>query len=367
MKPLDRVKFLIGLVFLFAGLNVLILLSHLDKLYGVLFLGIGLGLIIWANWDKVSRPVKVEERKKENIAARIILFMTLGGRLKTLLPVGGIAIIALVILYNSLLAETFHLGSNDYVTLMLAGVLIAYNFIPVRFAVERDFAFLFVMLLFLILVIPTTLLSMQGGEADTNSPLTYYLLSFPTMSIVGLFGIDISAPQYNMMRIVGEDGHPIFLNIGLSCTGLYSVAIFVSAFIAFIAIEYKRFDEKVLVLLGIGIAMAWFANVLRMAIIVLVGYHYGTDAMLWTHNNIGEIIFMVWVILFWLLMFKLFGVWEREESKKPQRSPGAVCARCGEALSPSQPSRKCDCGAISHIDCLSAHDDECAACGRPID
>jgi exosortase/archaeosortase family protein len=93
--------------------------------------------------------------------------------------------------------------------------------------------------------------------------------------------------------------------IGISCTGLYSVTIFISGFIAFILIEYGRFDIKVASLLVLGIFTSWFANILRMTIIVAVGSHMGPDALRWTHENAGIFIFMLWVGLFWAIMFKL--------------------------------------------------------------
>jgi exosortase/archaeosortase family protein len=93
--------------------------------------------------------------------------------------------------------------------------------------------------------------------------------------------------------------------IGISCTGLYSVTIFISGFIAFILIEYGRFDIRVASLLVLGVFTSWFANILRMTIIVAVGSHMGPSALRWTHENAGIFIFMLWVGLFWAIMFKL--------------------------------------------------------------
>jgi exosortase/archaeosortase family protein len=93
--------------------------------------------------------------------------------------------------------------------------------------------------------------------------------------------------------------------IGISCTGLYSVTIFISGFIAFILIEYGKFDIRVASLLVLGVFTSWFANILRMTIIVLAGSYWGGEALRFTHENLGIFIFMLWVGLFWALMFKV--------------------------------------------------------------
>jgi exosortase/archaeosortase family protein len=371
MKTADRVMYVAGLVLLFGGLNLAILLSHMSRLVGIVFILAGIGALLWA--AKGEKAVAKEKTAEDNIASRLVNLVTLEGRLKLLIPAAGIAVLVAVASFNLFLRDGFYLGSNDYVALVLAAVFLAYNYIPAKYRVERDFALLFVILLFVFLVIPTTLLSLGGGETDTNTPLIYYLLAMPTAALSNLLGIAVVSPVtdpmtglriYNMMEVPGPDGFPIPLSIGLSCTGLYSVAIFVSAFIAFVAVEYKKADRKVALLLALGIFLAWVANILRMTIIIIVGRYHGAEAMQWTHNNIGELIFMAWITVFWLVMFRYFGVLDREPVKEesPQRKKG-LCQHCGKPLSPASPSVKCECGRVAHADCISANDGKCPSCG----
>jgi len=372
MKTIDRIIFVIGLVLLFGGLDLTILLSHTNRLVGVGLIFAGLALILWAAKSSESEiPKKI--KKPENLASKVIHLLTFNGRFRESIPIAGICVLVSIIAFNLILADEFRLGSNDYVGLLLAGILISYYQIPKKYSVERDFALLFAIFLFLFLVIQTTLLQLtsQGGNVDTNSPLTYYFLAMPTATLSNLLGIPVISPftdqntlqpVYHIMQVPGPDGFMLNLSISLSCSGLYSVAIFVSAFIAFVAVEYKRFDLKVAVLLVAGIVLAWIANIIRMTIIVIVGHYYGMDAMVWTHNNIGEFIFMAWVILFWLFMFKYFGVLDTKESKI-RKEPKGKCAICGEILSPSLPSKRCECGAISHAGCILTNEHRCPACG----
>lgn len=372
MKPLDRIVFVIGIVLLFGGLDIAILLSHMSRWVGIGFILAGIGILLIAV-KRIETIIPQKTEKSDNLASRIIHLLTFNGRFRESIPIAGIGVLISVISFNLFLSDKFVLGSNDYVGILLAGILISYYWIPKKYSVERDFALLFSIFLFVFLVIPTTMLEFTSQAEDTNSIFTYYLLALPTTFLARILGIDaispgthhmLGIPMYNYIDMTGPGGAQISLEIGLSCSGLYSVAIFVSAFIAFVAVEYKKFDRNVGLLLGIGIFLAWIANILRMTIIIIVGHYYGYRTMQWTHNNIGELIFMAWVILFWLFMFRYFGVLDSKEAMSTkQKEAKGKCAICGEPLSPSLPSKRCECGAISHAGCILTNENRCPACG----
>ncbi len=426
MRKDRRIWFVLGLIILFGGLNLTILLSHLSRAIGVLMIIAGLAVVLWATEEKtpaaalpsaarpleaappsVATPPAARKRaprpKKKTLASNLINLLTLDGILKPYLPIFGILIIAVLIMFNALVSRSTYLGSNDFVVMLLAGVLLLYNYVPRKYRVERDFALLFSVFLFAILVLPTTIYALAaGGDVDTNSRLTYYLLSVPTVMLVNLFGIPAVTPgynpglgdfAYNYIEVPGPDGNIIPVSIGISCAGLYSVAIFISAFIAFVAVEYNRFDRKVVKLLALGIFLAWVANIIRMAIIIAVGRYHGWSAMEWTHNNIGEIIFMLWIAIFWLILFKYLGVLddlggdksipggaksaagskeskneegkdERRGRKGEEKAKGrGDCEICQSPLSLSIPAHRCKCGRIYHRECI-ADAKNCPACHR---
>jgi exosortase/archaeosortase family protein len=358
-----RLGLLVGLVFLFAGLDVMILLSHLNRLFGVVLFAIGLGILAWG----YKGTERSERAPSDNLAGKLIHGATLNGRLMDLMPVAGAAAIVLVAAYNLLRTGGLQLGSNDYVALLLGATMMAYNYLPQKYAAERDFAFLFFAFLFLILVVPTTLYSLEYGaltEANasaTDTPWTEYLLTRPTSGMLSLFGVDnwLDPNAHNIINYVGDDGFQQAVSIGLSCTGLYSVTIFISAFGAFVAVEYKKFDSRVAALLLVGVVMAWYANVIRMAIIVVVGVHYGPEALTWTHNNAGIFIFMTWILLFWGIMFKVLGVGD-----EPPAGPKRRCAACGKVVK-SEKRAECGCGRWYHEECVP-ESMKCEGCGAEI-
>jgi exosortase/archaeosortase family protein len=117
----------------------------------------------------------------------------------------------------------------------------------------------------------------------------------------------------------GPDGRDIRLLIATSCSGVYSFAIFTSAFLAFVASEFRAWDRRLKWFLCMGIWAAYCANLLRMYIIVMVGHRWGSDAMMWAHANAGWLIYMAWVGAFWWLLFRWFFHAGDEEGGRPRR------------------------------------------------
>ncbi|MDI6887175.1 MAG: exosortase/archaeosortase family protein [Candidatus Thermoplasmatota archaeon] len=304
---LKNLRILIGVIILFAGIDVTILTSHLSRWVGVLMIFIGLAILL--SGIKAMPKIRKEVELK-NLGARLINFISFKGRLIKWFPIVGIGIINVVFLYNIALTSALSLASFDYSTILLGAMFISYNYIPSRFSKERNFVFLFFLFLFLILVLPLTIYSMSYGKPQeyTNSPVIYYLLAKPVSSFLNLFGI-WSAPYQSaeygvVLRFALQDGSFDKISIGLSCSGLYSVSVFVSLFISYVMTAFNKIDKKLIALLILGIGASYLANLLRITIVV-VGSYYGMGALLWTHANLGEIIFIGWIVLFWALIFRL--------------------------------------------------------------
>jgi archaeosortase C (PEF-CTERM variant) len=298
MKFQKKWALLPGLIMLFGGLDVLILVSHTSRFVGLALFIAGGTLVYYSAGGLIKE-------EQGNLGSKIMSSLTLDGRLLPLFPAAGLSLIIFVVFFNLRFTGALDLGSHDYVTLLLGITLLAYGHIPGKYDFERDWLLLFFTLLFLILVVPLTVheIMVGGASETTNSPFIYYLLAKPVASFVSLLGVPAEA--YNdpirgvlvsyMLKTGGTDE----VIIGISCTGLYSVSIFISAFTAFILLEYNRLDRKVAVLLTAGVITAYVANILRMSIIVMVGSYYGPAALLWTHNNLGTFIFLGWITLFW--------------------------------------------------------------------
>lgn len=325
--------FLLSFIIMLGGLSVALLISKWSRLLGIGLFGIGLLLFYLvrragAPTDREERGFffqKDEEGRIPIISERIIHLLTFNGRFPQITLIAGIIIMLGVFYYNySDLRINTYLGSNDFVVILLGLSIGSYHYVPKKYSVERDFMLIFLFLLFLVVVIPTTYYYQTHGttggsweDENPDSEIIHVLLVRPLEFIMRNI-LDMSvAVDGVQIEYLGNEGKRLTISIALGCTGLYSASIFLSAFISYILVEYRKFDGKVLGLLLLGILTSYVANLLRMVIIIMVGYYYGMDALLTAHANLGELIFMFWIAIFWGLMFKYLDIevpWEQDEA-----------------------------------------------------
>ena len=85
---------------------------------------------------------------------------------------------------------------------------------------------------------------------------------------------------------------------------MFSAGLFFSAFLAFVLVRYRKVDRYILAALGLGFALTWLSNILRMVITILVGSIWGHPALVFVHSYIGILIFVAFGSLFWLLIVR---------------------------------------------------------------
>lgn len=258
--------------------------------------------------DMVMRLAKGAEEVETTLAQRFIDKITLGGRLVPLFPVFGIAIIIMVIVWNLVITGSTEFLTYDWLAMLVGVYLVAYNWIPADYGREREFAFLFLFSLSFLLLVPVLIERAAAGNAASTvgiSAYSEYLLAKPVDSMLGMAGITSTIDGVTITFLPAE-GDPISLTIATSCSGVYSFAIFTAAFMAFVGTEFTHWDSRLKWFLGLGILAAYLANLFRMFIIVMVGHYYGSDALLWAHANVGWLIYMAWIALFWWLLFRWF-------------------------------------------------------------
>jgi exosortase/archaeosortase family protein len=297
-----RLKFLLAMLLTFEGISVALLASKVPWYVGTF-------LALVAGWQLLrlfrERP---DAHLVGGMGTRFIKWLTNGGRLTRWFP-----LIGLVIAIGDVVANAWffngRLGSNDWVVLAAASSWIGYAYIPPIYFRERDFAFLFINLLVLVLVVPLVSYNLFiGSSGDGSMSLgelhsVEFFLAKPLENLLVLMGYEAFSTG-DMLHYRLENGNLAIVSIAYGCSGLYSVVVFFAAFAAFVATEYNRFDSKAALLLLFGILTAYLANLFRMAIIVIVGHHRGIEAMDWTHANAGWLIFLFWVGIFWNLIFR---------------------------------------------------------------
>ncbi len=256
--------------------------------------------------DMVMRLARGE--RPRTLGQRFISWVTLDGRLEPLFPVIGAVIIALDLWWNLVLTGSAEFLTYDALALLIGLYLIVYRWVPEDYEREREFTFVFFFSLAFLLLVPVLIERAAAGNAASSagiSAYSEYLLAKPVDWMLRASGVSSSIDGITISFLT-VDAERINLLIATSCSGVYSFAIFTSAFIAFVATEFTEWDSRLKWFLGLGILAAYLANLLRMYIIVMVGHFYGSDALLWAHANVGWIIYMAWIALFWWLLFRWF-------------------------------------------------------------
>ncbi|MGI0149128.1 MAG: exosortase/archaeosortase family protein, partial [Thermoplasmata archaeon] len=307
------VLILVALLSTFAGADLLLNRPKGSDLqwFAIPFLAIGAALFAWAIWPFGLEPSVV----RSSLSSRLLHVLTVRGRLMPYFPIIGIAVVVADLAYNAALSATPALLTEDTIVLLGAGALISYGFVPARFARERDFVLMFFVVLNAILVVPLVVARLYYADFERSVDLYSWVALAPqTSAVLNLLGVSNTLHSVPGTTAPGLTFQPqnlaveVTVVITTACSGIYSFGIFASAFIAFVTTEYERSTQRVWGLLGLGLLTAYVANVLRMVVIVMIGYYAetaGTDLqnMLLAHSYAGWLIFLGWIALFWGVLF----------------------------------------------------------------
>ena len=337
-------------------------------------LALGGALFAWAAW-----PPAATAAAPKSAATKVLDRITLHGRLVPLFPAIGVGIVLADIGYNVLLSATPAIKTEDTIVLLGAATLLAYRLVPARFARERDFVFLFFACLNGILVLPLLIARAYYADFDRSVDLYSWVALAPeTSAVLKLLGVGNNVHAVTGSTAPGLTFNPLRLSVPVTvvittaCSGIYSFGIFASALVAFVLTECATLTKRMWLVLGLGLGAAYLANVLRMVVIVVVGYY--TDSgqtdlqnMLIAHSYAGWIIFLSWIALFWAAVFRLLPIdpGGRGSSARPAvplRSSNR-CGICLGALTPTLPAARCACGMLYHQFC-KPDTERCPSCGR---
>lgn len=292
-----KVTEILSIVLVVEGLSVLFLFSYVGSLIGLVSLVLGLLLLLAFRRKGESAPSDTDTP-----GVRLVdrFYNTVGGEYAMVFL--GASVIFAVLAYNRLFSMNPEIGDSDTLSIFFGLMIMLYPLARNRFRMEASFALIFVGCVVAILVIPQAVMSFLGGsgESSVGNWYVHYMLAAPFASILDLVGIP-SSSMGNLVTIQFQDGSIHTLSISAYCAGLYSFSIFLSAFVAFVLV-FERLRRRVLMaVLVVGLIAAFIGNLFRMVVIGVVGYYEGLNALHWTHENAGWVIFLAWSSLFWWL------------------------------------------------------------------
>ena len=246
--------------------------------------------------------------QSDSLSSRAINWLTQNGSRKTLFPILGVGIIVCDILVGFYISSTA-IGWNDTLVILFGFILLTYHLFPSHFSFERDFLLFFILLSNLLLVVPAALPQILSGEIGSVKPglpffdamFTPLFLVKPLSSMLTLFGIE-NFPEGNIIKIRDINNDILSVSIAYSCTGFQSVGIFLSAYISYILNRTKEINANLVLFLFVGVLVSYFANLFRMFLIMLTGYFWGGSILYYTHQNIGWLIFLIWISIFWYFL-----------------------------------------------------------------
>jgi archaeosortase C (PEF-CTERM variant) len=295
--PRRKVLQILAIVLFVEGLSVIVMFSYAWVGLGILSLFIG-GALLALMHRRQEGPAEAKDKRPPGLALVERVVELAGGRYAVMAV--GVAVVVLVLAYNWAVSPRPELGDVDTITIFFGAVMAAYPFIVDRFKVEATFALVFLGLVVLFLALPQAVSGILsgGGVSSASSWYVHYMLAAPFSGILDLIGIPSSSTG-NVVTIQFQDGTVNTLAISAYCAGMYSFSIFLSAFISFVLVFERLKPRTLLLVLGLGLLIAYLGNLIRMVIIGIVGYLWGMGALLWAHENVGWVIFLAWSSLFW--------------------------------------------------------------------
>ena len=220
--------------------------------------------------------------------------------------IGFFLIVITILLEWFLFDKSF---SSNSISIILFGIFIfLFEYIPQKFSDYRKMVLYFFILYITLFPLLSVIIQIFTGTVGKESSdiyrdeIVHLFLGKPLINFLNLLGYNFWSIGDTIFYPDLERGLISSVSISKGCSGLDSIIIFYCAFFSYVLVEYKVLDYNTIILLFTGTILCYLANLLRMAIIILSGHYYGSEALDWSHANVGWIIFTSWVFLFWQLM-----------------------------------------------------------------
>jgi len=202
----------------------------------------------------------------------------------------GALIVAADIAYNILTHS--ELGTLDIMTFLLGISLIAYDINNEEISRMGKFgAYMSATFIVLFLFFFSLFNYLNIGFTHT---FDHYFVLLPSVFLIQTIGIPIHVIATETVRIRGVEEMSVI--IGGPCSGLYSMFLLIALMVAYTRIERVE-RSKFLSLLFISVAVAYFANLMRVSVLYIVGFYYGKEVMYTVHVHLGWVIFVIVVAM----------------------------------------------------------------------
>ena len=125
------------------------------------------------------------------------------------------------------------------------------------------------------------------------------------VAILAGFGFPITH-QGRLIVFAGLSGDSVSILIGPTCAGHASMGVFLALF-ALMMLDIRLSPKKATFMFLFGVIGTWLQNILRVVIVVLVGYQWGEEVLYMTHYYVAYFIFPLWYALFAYIYLRQVG------------------------------------------------------------
>lgn len=298
---------LFGIILVIEGISVVFLSSYFGPALGILSVALGVLILVLfppSIMKSGKAAPELAQAASDPIGVRLVEFVMskIGG--SEVVIALGVLIVALDVAFNSFVSARSEYGDLDTLSIMLGVLMVIYPFAVKKFKLEAIFALLFLALVVVFLVVPQAFMALGNADGSNGSNwYVHYMLAEPFAGALNLVGIHASSVE-SWVTFAFHDGSVHTLGISTACAGLYSFSIFLSAFFSFILVFERLTSRLTVLVLVLGLFVAYLGNLFRMIVIGVVGYYYGMDSLLWAHKNVGWMIFLSWSAVFWYIVLR---------------------------------------------------------------
>ena len=165
-------------------------------------------------------------------------------------------------------------------------------------------------------------LTVMARNAWDVEPILAHSVAMAVHSISNAMGIPTlifsGAPGVLMVLVVVQEVGWTILQIGVESSGLLEISTLISLVVFYPGFSIRRKFFTI----AIGILATWFANVIRLFVIVIMLNQFGKDVLVLAHTYIGKIVFFAFTVLvYWSLITSqtLNLLWEKYNRQTGQQ------------------------------------------------
>ena len=283
-------------------------MGHSALLVELIMMAIGVGMALYAAKAISEKKVDVAD----GIVFRLVARLVKRENAAVVISAAGFTLLIAWSLWKILIVHDASLHLEDFIVTLLGISLVLYNTAPTKLHAIQDFSVFYLFFLAFVFVVIWRTYSLMTGESYVRITAysEYYIVTVPVSGILNTLGFHVEAslnldgPGLANIIEYEHGGAILKLGIGSGCSGLYSAGLFFSAFLAFVLVRYQKVDAPAVAALGIGFAVTWLSNIIRMVFTIATGIAWGHPALAFVHSYIGIIVFVAFISLFWLLIVR---------------------------------------------------------------